>query len=97
MSTPRELLGLLALVRRLLLTVKGKTASALSLHTMRKIEVVDSQIGKLKTKRREGMISDDKYEKQMETLRNKKQRIRRNQKQSIEWISIVWCMLSGGI
>ena len=48
-----------------------------------KIEVVDTQISRLKTKRREGMISDDKYDKQMEALRNKKQRIRRNRNKAM--------------
>jgi len=48
-----------------------------------KIDVVESQIRRLKTKRREGMISDDKYDKQMETLRNKKQRIKRNRNKAL--------------
>ena len=43
-----------------------------------KIETVETQMRRLKTKRKEGMISDDKYDKQMETLRNKKQRIKGN-------------------
>ncbi len=48
-----------------------------------KIETVESQIRRLKTKRREGMISDDKYDKQLETLKNKRQRIKRNRSKAL--------------
>jgi len=48
-----------------------------------KIRVVDQQISRLRTKRREGMISDDKFDKQMEALRNKRQRIRGNRNKAM--------------
>jgi len=48
-----------------------------------KIDTVESQIRRLKTKRREGMISDDKYDSQLENLKNKRQRIRRNRSKAL--------------
>ena len=48
-----------------------------------KISVVDSQIRRLRTKSREGMISQDKFKKQLETLKNKRQRIKKNRRKAI--------------
>ena len=48
-----------------------------------KIKVVDDQIRRLRTKRREGMITEDKYDRSMEALRNKRQRIRGNRNKSL--------------
>ena len=49
----------------------------------KKISAVEKQIRQLKSKKREKMISQEKYDRQMEALRNKKQRIRRNRNKAL--------------
>ena len=47
-----------------------------------KIDVVDQQIRKLKSKLVEGTINSEAYSKKMEAMRNKKQRIQRNMRKA---------------
>jgi len=48
-----------------------------------KIDAVKKEERQLKTKRKEGLISDEAYHKKREALRNKKQRIKRNRRKAL--------------